>query len=109
MPQLRGDLAALGVHCLDDLMPAVQRLTVKAGNTHFVRRRLVIYRSAFSNDEPYIVLGAALVVLQHIVVGNPVGRELARHGRHSNTVFEGKFRASKRGKQNIGVHEAVSR
>ena len=81
---------------------------MKARNAHLVGRCLVIDRRAFGDDEANIVFGTAFVILQHRVVGHAVGRKLPGHWRHSNAVLEGKFGAGKRGKENIGIHRAVS-
>ena len=87
MPKLWRYFTAGCMNRFDNFMPAIERFTVEARDTHFVGGRLMINRRTFGDDKPHIVLGAAFVILQHCVVGYAVWRKLPSHWCHGNAIF----------------------
>ncbi len=83
MPELRGDFAALGVHCIHYFLPAGQRrIAKKLRNIGIAVGRRVIDRRAFGNDQPYTGGRPAAVILDDFRIGHMPRRERTGHGRH---------------------------
>ena len=86
VPELRDDLAALGMHRVDDLFPAGQGIfTVETRHVRVAIGGLVADGGAFGDDQAHARRRAATVVLDDLGVGHAARREGAGHRRHDHT------------------------
>ncbi len=87
VPQLRRNLAAGGVHGINNLLPAGQRLvTIEVGHIRVAVGRDVIHHGAFGDDQTDTGFGAATVVVDHRLIRHALGREVTGHRRHHDAV-----------------------
>ena len=89
MPELRCDLATLGMNSIDHALPACQSLlTMKIGHVRVATRGDMSGTGALGNDQTNTTRGALTVVLNIGVRGDIVGRLIAGHGSHDDTIIE---------------------
>ena len=85
MPQLRNNLAAFGVDCIDHFLPASQGgFTVEMRHVGVAIGGWVPDHGAFSDDQAHTGSGTATVVLNDFRVGYATWGERAGHGRHDH-------------------------
>ena len=87
VPQLRCNLATGGVHRINNLLPAGQRVfTVEVGHVRVAVGRRVINHGAFGNDQAHTGFGTATVVIDHGLIRHALGREVTSHRRHHDAI-----------------------
>ena len=92
MPQLRGDLAAGGVHGINDAAPprqrgfAIHERDVAAVVVIIAKRGRMIDARAFGNYQASTAFCAAPVIIHYQWPGNSPRRSAPRHGRHDKAI-----------------------
>src|SRR5262245_6965852 len=108
MPDLRKDAAARRVDSRDDAAPASERVdAVEARDADAVGGRRVVDDRAFGDDEADAVLGTAPVVGGDVLVGDVARREVARHRRHHDAVWQDEPPDGEWCEQGAGVHRSI--
>jgi hypothetical protein len=110
VPQLRHDRAACRVYVLGDLRPPRQRLfAVEPWHPITLPGGLVADVGALGDDQANAGGGAAAVVRPHVVTGNAVGGEHARHRRHHDAVGDGQAVQRDGSGKDLGCARGVGR
>ena len=88
VPELRGDLAALGVNGINDRLPTCQTLfSMKVRHVGIAVGGDVIRAGALGNYEPHTPCRTSPVIGRRGLAGNVVRRMVTGHGCHDDTVL----------------------
>ncbi len=88
MPELRRDLAARGMHFAQHLGPALERVAVEQRHVRIARRRRMLGRGTFGDDQTDATFGTPSVIGRDVLTRDTAWRERARHRRHDDAIRE---------------------
>jgi hypothetical protein len=105
VPQLRRHHPAGLVHRIDHPLPGRQfGLAMEARDIGVVQRARPVDPGAFRHDQADLALGAALVVLRHVLRRHAARRERPGHGGHDDTVLEVQSLEGEGSEKGVGGH-----